>query len=618
MIKGKGPAQPARSDKTLSAAVPSFQTLLGDDEDIASHTSTRERGRNLSRLAVSKMIDPPINSLVGPLLTDLYQITMAYAYWRTGQHNKRAHFELFFRKNPFGGSYTIFAGSDEVLKFLSGFKFTAEDIEYLRNTPQLGHCEPAFFDDYLANLDCSDVVVSAMKEGSMAFPRVPLLTVTAPLGIGNLIETTLLTLVNYPSLIATNAARMVVAASGPHCPGKETGDSNAPILENRTDLARRKPKCVEFGLRRAQGPDGGFSASKYSHIGGFHGTSNVLAGKLLGIPIAGTHAHSFVQSYTSLELVQGSKVKKAKGDEMVELLPMVLAYRDQMGWNDTNEGELAAFVGYATAFPGSFLCLIDTYDTLTSGLRNFVCVCLALDDLGYVPRGIRLDSGDLSFLSLECESMFHKMADQHGRSFFNDLDIVASNDINEGVLNSLNKQGHAITMFGIGTNLVTCQSQPALGCVYKLVEVDGEPRIKLSNDIEKVLIPGKKIAYRLFGEAGWPLLDLLVGAAEPNPPTEGGRVLCRHPFVEQKRVAVVPQRVVKLHEVVFDGKNGVQEGALPSIQETRQYVTDQINLTRPDMLRQVNPGEYKVSVSDETFRFLHQLWQSETPVRELR
>lgn len=173
-------------------------------------------------------------------------------------------------------------------------------------------------------------------------------------------------------------------------------------------------------------------------------------------------------------------------------------------------------------------------------------------------------------------------------------------------------------MFGIGTNLVTCQSQPALGCVYKLVEVDNEPRIKLSNDIEKVLIPGKKVAYRLFGESGWPLLDLLVGANESETPTVGERTFCRHPFIEQKRVAVVPKRVVKLHEVVFDGKNGVVEGAISSLQETRLFVNDQINHTRPDMLRYVNPGEYKVSVSEKTFRFLHQLWQKETPVRELR
>jgi nicotinate phosphoribosyltransferase len=146
-------------------------------------------------------VPKPTNNLTTPLLTDLYQITMAYAYWKTNQHLRPAHFELFFRKNPFGGSYTLFAGLDEVLKYLAHFRFTEDDIRFLRNTPQLGHCEPAFFDDYLSNLDCSDVVVHAMKEGSMAFPRVPLLTVTAPLGIGNLIETTLLTLVNYPRCV---------------------------------------------------------------------------------------------------------------------------------------------------------------------------------------------------------------------------------------------------------------------------------------------------------------------------------------------------------------------------------------------------------------------------------
>lgn len=588
----------------------------------------------------------PTNNLVSPLLTDLYQITMAYAYWKTNQHQKPAHFELFFRKNPFGGSYTIFAGLDEVLKFLANFKFTDEDIEYLRNTPQLGNCEPAFFDDYLSKVDCSEMVVHALKEGSIAFPRVPMLTVTAPLGIGNLVETTLLTLINYPSLIATNASRMVVAARGQFW--EETAGSNPPASRSHepqsnsavslgrlgivnpprksmqvaeggpADLARRKPKCVEFGLRRAQGPDGGFSASKYSHIGGFHATSNVLAGKILNMPIAGTHAHSFVQSYTSLDLVLGSKVKNVKNGEMVEILPIVFKYREELGYADTNEGELASFVGYAVSFPSAFLCLIDTYDTLNSGLRNFVCVALALDDLGYNPRGIRLDSGDLSYLSLECEYAFHEMGHRFDRSFFYELDIVASNDINEEILHSLNKQGHAITMFGIGTNLVTCQSQPALGCVYKLVEVDDEPRIKLSNDIEKVLIPGKKVAYRLFGESGWPLLDLLVGANESEQPTVGERTMCRHPFIEQNRVAVVPKRVVKLHEVVFDGKNGVVEGAISSLQETRMFVNDQINHTRPDMLRYVNPGEYKVSVSEKTFKFLHELWQKETPVRELR
>lgn len=546
-----------------------------------------------------------------------------------------------------------------MLKFVSNFRFSDDDIQFLRNTPQLCHCEDAFFDEYLANLDCSEVIVHALKEGSMAFPRVPLITVTAPLGIGNLIETTLLTLVNFPSLVATNACRMVVAARGqfweetagasPPRSNKKNGDVPAhgtppdrgnfkspstPRMSIQmtegglSDFTRRKPKCVEFGLRRAQGPDGGFSASKYSHVGGFHATSNVLAGKILDMPIAGTHAHSFVQSYTSLGLVEGAKLKRLKqtgiggegkegDDDMMELLPLVTKYRDELGWLDTNEGEMAAFIGYAVSFPNSFLCLIDTYDTLQSGLRNFILVSLALNDLGYTPRGIRLDSGDLSYLSLECEYMFHEMGDRYQRPFFYDLEIVASNDINESVLHSLNKQGHAITMFGIGTNLVTCQGQPALGCVYKLVEIDGEPRIKLSDDIEKVLIPGRKVAYRLFGEAGWPLLDLLVGRNETDQPATGERVLCRHPFIEQKRVAVIPKRVIKLHSLVFDGKNGVVSGQ-PTLNETRRFVNDQVNRTRADLLRYINPGEYKVSVSENTFRFLHHLWQSETPVRELR
>jgi nicotinate phosphoribosyltransferase len=192
------------------------------------------------------IVPKPTNNLTNPLLTDLYQITMAYAYWKTGQHLRPAHFELFFRKNPFGGSYTLFAGLDEVLKFLAHFRFTEEDIHFLRNTPQLGHCEPAFFDDYLSNLDCSDVVVHAMKEGSMAFPRVPLLTVTAPLGIGNLIETTLLCLVNYPSLVATNACRMVVAARGQFW--EETAGCVPPLKESK--LSSSPPRSGFRGTPR--------------------------------------------------------------------------------------------------------------------------------------------------------------------------------------------------------------------------------------------------------------------------------------------------------------------------------------------------------------------------------
>ena len=220
----------------------------------------------------------PTNSLVTALLTDLYQITMAYAYWKTNRQNEHAVFELFFRKNPFGGTYTIFCGIDEVVKFVSHFRFTSDEIEYLKTVPSLSQCEPEFF-DYLSKVDCSQVTVESVAQGSVVFPRTPLLIVTGPLLITQLLETTLLNLVNFPSLVATNASRMVTAARG---------QFSDKLINGKT------PTCVEFGLRRAQGPDGGYTASKYCMIGGFDAVANVQAGKLLGVPIAGTHAHSFV------------------------------------------------------------------------------------------------------------------------------------------------------------------------------------------------------------------------------------------------------------------------------------------------------------------------------------
>jgi len=569
------------------------------------------------------VLPPPTNTLVTPLLTDLYQLTMAYAYWKSNRQNDPAVFELFFRKNPFGGEYTVFAGLDEVLKFLVNFRFSESDLDYLRNTPALGHCEDAFFDDYLANLTCADVKVNAMREGSLCFPRVPLLSVEGPLGITQLLETTLLTLVNYPSLIATNAARMVVAArgTGKHDDVASLSEGGVPTTPSRRPT--KLPMLIEFGLRRAQGPDGGFSASKYAYVGGFDATSNVQAGKWLNVPIAGTHAHSFVQAHSSLDEAKGMTLKGKDGND-VELLSAVLRYRNEVldeSWSTTNDSELAAFISYAASFPDKFLCLIDTYDTIRSGLRNFILVSLVLDDLGHAPTGVRLDSGDLAFLSMECQRIFRDIAAKLDRPFLRDLDIVASNDINENVLHSLNKQGHRVTVFGIGTNLVTCQAQPALGCVYKLVELNGKPRIKLSQDLVKVLIPGRKTAYRLYGGQGWPLLDVMVGiggGVDEDPiPTVGERMLCRHPFLEQKRVAVTAKRVEKLHHLVFDGGNGGAVATQPSLAEAKEYVAKQLKAMRPDILRHVNPAEYKISVSDGLFKFLHHLWQVETPVVEL-
>jgi nicotinate phosphoribosyltransferase len=584
-------------------------------------------------------VPAPTNRLVTPLLTDLYQITMTYAHWKNNRHNDPAVFELFFRKNPFGGEFTIFAGLDEVLKFVTHYKFSVEEVDYLRNgVPALRHCHPAFF-DWLLELDTSDVKVRALQDGTVAFPRVPLLIVEAPLGIGQLIETTMLTLVNYPSLIATNAARMVVAASLPDVSAPEgvrrisSSSINGSLLQSQIQFLQqlpaqcsRKPVCVEFGLRRAQGPDGGFSASKYSAMGGFVATSNVQAGKYLGLSVSGTHAHSFVQSYSSLDEVQDNCISHnkttstdTKVQESVHLLPLVLSYRAQMeqtvnhAYGTTNDGELAAFIAYATAFPHSFLCLIDTYETLSSGLLNFIIVALVLDDLGYKPIGIRLDSGDLAYLSMECAKEFHKLSED--RPFFSELSIVASNDINEDVLHALTKQQHAVTTFGIGTNLVTCQAQPALGCVYKLVEISGKPRMKLSQEISKVLIPSKKKAYRLVGKDGRPILDLLLTEHE-DAPVPGRRIMCRHPFVGRKRAAVTPTSVERLDYVVFEHGKFVQ-GSNRTLAEARDNVQRELNTIRPDILRYMNPTPYKVSVSEELFDLLHDLWQSETPVAEL-
>lgn len=606
---------------------------------------------NTDRNDNNDVLPPPTNGLVTPLLTDLYQITMTYAHWKNNRHNDPAVFELFFRKNPFGGEYTIFAGLDEVLKFLTHYKFTEDEIHFLKhNVPALQHCDAEFF-DWLLQLDTSNVKIRALQDGTVAFPRVPLLIVEAPLGIGQLIETTMLTLVNYPSLVATNAARMVVAVSAIQRPDIPTEMgirriSSAPdnlkntIVNDPDNVVRNhqlhilhtlpkqctvKPVCVEFGLRRAQGPDGGFSASKYSALGGFVATSNVQAGKYLKLPLSGTHAHAFVQAYSSLSEVSNNSILHKETKEPTVLLPIVLKYRTIMeqdqkdpNYSTTNEGELAAFIAYATAFPESFLCLIDTYETLTSGLLNFVIVALALHELGYKPVGIRLDSGDLAYLSMQCARTFNTIATtptDTDRLFFHDLAIVASNDINEDVLHALNKQEHAITVFGIGTNLVTCQAQPALGCVYKLVEISGKPRMKLSQEISKVLIPSKKKSYRLIGKDGRPILDLLL-AEQEDAPVAGQRIMCRHPFVSRKRAVVIPTSVERLDYIVFEHGQYVSNSNR-TLQEAKTNVERELNIIRPDILRYMNPTPYKVSVSETLFDLLHELWQTETPVPEL-
>ena len=518
----------------------------------------------------------PRNEFIRPLLTDMYQVTMAYSYWKNGHHNDPSVFDVFFRKCPFKGEYAVFGGGAEIIEFLTLFSFNDAEINYLKSI--LPHAEEDFF-TYLHSLNGSMLKVWMVPDGTVIFPRINLIRIEGPLALAQLCETTVLVLSNFASLITTNSARFRKAAG----PGK--------ILS-------------EFGCRRAQGPDGSMTASKYSYIGGFDSTSNLLAGMLHKIPTIGTHAHSYVNSYTGPSDLLNPNLAGQN------LLLLAQKYKSLLSCK-TNEGELTAFVSYAIAFPHKFLALVDTYDTVQSGLPNFLSVALALHELGFKAVGIRLDSGDLAYLSKEARKMFVQTASKFNVDFSHLL-IVASNDINEVVLKSLREEGHEIDVFGIGTNLVTCQAQPALGMVFKLVEVRGMPRIKFSNEKEKTTIPCRKDAYRLYGNDGTAICDLLIRATDP-PPQVGGRVLARNPLDDKKKMYVVPSKVELLNELVWDGK---LVKALPSLVDSKNRLQEELKLIRSDITREINPTPYKVSLSSELYDYMMHLWELEVPVRE--
>ncbi|KAH9711937.1 hypothetical protein WN944_021255 [Citrus x changshan-huyou] len=573
-------------------------------EGKANGPSENQAGRSVSG---------PTNPMVTPLLNDLYQFTMAYAYWKAGKHDERAVFDLYFRKNPFGGEYTIFAGLEECIRFIANFKLTEEEITFVRDSLP-GSCEDGFF-DYLRGINCSDVEVHAITEGSVVFPKVPLLRVEGPVAVVQLLETPFVNLINYASLVTTNAAR-------------------------HRFVAGKSKMLLEFGLRRAQGPDGGIGASKYCYIGGFDATSNVAAGKLFGIPLRGTHSHAFVSSFMSPDEIIEKSLKSSDGSHTSEdFVSLVQTWLSKIQWSkslhgifgETNQSELAAFISYALAFPNNFLALVDTYDVMRSGVPNFCAVALALNDLGYKAVGIRLDSGDLAYLSCEARKFFRTIEKEFGVPGFEKMSITASNDLNEETLDALNKQGHEVDAFGIGTYLVTCYAQAALGCVFKLVEINKQPRIKLSEDVSKVSIPCKKRSYRLYGKEGYPLVDIMTGENEP-PPKVGERILCRHPFNESKRAYVVPQKVEELLKCYWPGSSGgdypmvfgdvqclnKRREDLPTLKDTRERCIKQLEQMRPDHMRRLNPTPYKVSVSAKLYDFIHFLWLNEAPVGELQ
>ncbi|KAJ3435878.1 nicotinate phosphoribosyltransferase [Anaeramoeba flamelloides] len=518
------------------------------------------------------------NPLVSPLLTDKYQFTMAYAYWKGKRHQDHATFDLFYRKNPFKGSFAQFAGLNEILRFMSSFKITNDDLDFLKK--DMSQCDPGYF-KWLKNLDCSEVTIHAPQEGNIVFPKEPLVRVEGPLGILQLLETPFLNLTNYATLMTTNARRMRIAAG-----------------QDKT--------LLEFGCRRAQGPDGALSASRYSYIGGFDASSHVLAGKMFGIPIKGTHAHSWISSLqdTSEINVRNLTYFKNGKKKEIDFVDFVLENQKKLGWTTTNKGELAAFIDYALAFPAGFLGLVDTYDTLFSGIPNYLIVAYSLYQLGYLPIGIRLDSGKLSALSRATRKMFKDFAKQISVPHFAKLKIVASNDINEGVLYDLKKEGSEIDIFGIGTHLVTCQAQPALGAVFKLVEINNEPRIKLSNSFGKITVPGRKNSYRLFGKDGKAITDVLT-IYDEQPPQANKQYTCCDFFDRHKKISVIPSKVEPLLQKVWDHK---LIHKLPHVKEIKEFGDQQAKKFDPKLFQRTNPINYPVTLSSQLYEKMHQLW----------
>jgi putative nicotinate phosphoribosyltransferase len=453
------------------------------------------------------------------LLTDLYQLTMACAYWKSGTADKEAAFHLTFREAPFRGGFTIASGLESAIEWLKAFRFNDSDLAYLATIPGRDK-QPLFGKDFLKHLrklrfTCD---VDAIPEGTAVFPHEPLIRVQGPLLQAQLLETPLLNFLNFQSLIATKAARICLAARG------------EPV--------------IEFGLRRAQGIDGALTASRAAYVGGCAGTSNVLAGKMFGIPVSGTHAHSWVMSF------------------------------------DT---EKQAFEEYARALPNNCIFLVDTYNSL-EGVRHAVEVGKELRQRGSELVGIRLDSGDLAFLSIEAR----KMLDKGG---FPNAVIVASNDLDEHIIESLKTQRARINVWGVGTRLVTAFDQPALGGVYKLSairKVGGawQHKVKLSEQAAKITNPGILQVRRFQTErefVGDAIYDLESGLPATVTIVDPVDITRRKHF---KKNATYEDLLVP----IFRQGNVVYKA--PTLDEIRNRVEQQLGMLHPGIKRSVNPHEY--------------------------
>ncbi len=457
------------------------------------------------------------------LLTDLYQLTMAQGYWKSGIARQEAVFYLMFRSHPFRGGFTIACGQGYLADFVEHFRLDESDLKYL--VELRGHDDRPLFEhaflEYLGGLRIT-CDVEAVPEGTAVFPHEPLVRVRGPIVEGQLLETPLLNLMNFQTLIATKAARICLAAGG------------EPVLE--------------FGLRRAQGIDGGLAASRAAYIGGCAATSNVLAGKLLGIPVRGTHAHSWIMAF---------------------------------------ETEREAFEAYARALPNNCVFLVDTYDTL-AGVRHAAEVGRWLREHGHALLGVRLDSGDLAYLSIEAR----RMLDAAG---FRDAVILASNDLDEHIIASLKAQGARIAVWGVGTRLVTGHDQGALGGVYKLAAIrqPGEPwrpTLKLSEQAAKISTPGV-LQVRRFERDGEFMADMIYDETRPLP--ESWMIVDPTDVTRRKAIAADTPFADVLVPLF---RAGQRVCAPESLDDARRRAADQLNRLHAGIRRFVNPHEYPVGL----------------------
>jgi nicotinate phosphoribosyltransferase len=453
--------------------------------------------------------------------TDLYQLSMAQVYFKTGRKHETAVFDYFFRKQPFDGGYTLFCGLQTALTVIEDLYFSRDDIRFL----ETNGFDPDFL-DYLKDFRFNGHIYST-REGDLVFPTRPILQVEATLIEAQIIETLLLNILNYQTLIATKASRMKQVAG--------------------------QAKLVDFGLRRAQST-AAYHGARAAIIGGFDATSNVKAAQDLNIPVSGTMAHSFVQSY---------------------------------------DHEIDAFRDYAEHRPGDCVLLVDTYDTLNSGIPNAIQISKEMQAKGYQLLGIRLDSGDLAYLSRKAREMLDD-ADLAS------VKIAVSNQLDEKVIKSLKEQQAPIDLFGVGTSLMIGKLDAALDGVYKLAEHNGQPSIKLSESIEKVTIPGRKQVYRLSDHQGnW------IGADIVALRSEGSFSTMHSPHDPLKSMNVKPFRTEALLKHVM--KDGEQVKTPESVQEIAAYARDQLNRLEPEYKRFDNSHIYKVGLSGKLYELRHQL-----------